>query len=139
MRTRSSVPRRRAAVAALVLSALLLVAPASKAGTTTVRGCPGFSFCIYPQNAGWNGNRPSNVYQETYSVPHVWFNLRNQYGVHKVFNNTLCSGVTLNRGYNGADPASAMIWEARSYDWNLTPFNSITLWVDDANGCHDNW
>jgi len=29
-----------------------------------IRGCPYEDFCIYPRNAGWNGDRPSLKYHD---------------------------------------------------------------------------
>lgn len=84
MRTRFTVPVRLGVIAAVALSALVLVAPAARAGISERHGCPAFSFCIYPQNRGWNGDKPSNHYREKWTAPgHVWSNLSNQYGVHK--------------------------------------------------------
>jgi hypothetical protein len=85
-------------------------------------GCPSGAVCIYPQNAGWNNARPSHIYWR-----YGYHNLRNQYGVHRIYNNQT-GGATMRTclGYNGTRcegylPAGWYI------DKNLTPINSITL------------
>ncbi|GER91849.1 hypothetical protein KDW_60110 [Dictyobacter vulcani] len=48
----------------------------------TVHGCPVGYACIYPQNAGWNGDHPSNTYYN-----YGTYKLYNQYGNHYIYNN----------------------------------------------------
>jgi hypothetical protein len=115
-------------VAVLGLAALLTSAPAAQASGVSQRGCPAEAFCIYPENAYWNNNHPSNIYTGRPDLDkHYWVNLHNQVGVHKVFNNMSCAYVSLNLGYNGASP-KLYVFRGESYDWKLTPYNSITVW-----------
>ena len=101
MRTAMTKHRRRfqaggrtyGVVALFAAAALALFAsPARAAGT--VHGCQSGYVCIYPQNAGWNGDRPSLRFY-TYGA----HNLSNQFGTHRMLNNqyggawvVLCSG-----------------------------------------------
>jgi hypothetical protein len=89
---------------------------------STIQGCPSGYVCVYPQNAGWNGGRPSHKYYY-YGV----YNLRNQFGSHRVFNNqTGGAVVNLYSGYNGRNSIARM-GATRWNDINLTPVNSIRL------------
>lgn len=118
---------RWAAAAALLLAALVGVAAPAQAAT--IHGCPYGDVCVYPQNAGWNGDRPSLEFV-TYG-PH---NLSNQLGNHYVLNNQYNAWGILCYGYNGAnqwkglwtyasDPRQGQSWG----NFNLTPINSIDL------------
>jgi hypothetical protein len=121
------------ALAALTMA--IALAPAAEAREQ--RGCPTNAFCIYPQNAYWNNNHPSFIMRPDYGRfdDHEWWNLSNQFGIHKVFNNATPGGgfwqyVTLNSGYNGGGPGlgGRGIAAGKSYDLNLTPVNSVTVW-----------
>jgi hypothetical protein len=123
----------------------MLMTPATANAETRYpvgRGCPWDAFCIYPQKAGWNNDHPSYVFYMWYpphqwGTPHVWYNLHGQYGIHKVYNNTGCATVSMNKGYNGAgSSAGPYVFEGKSYDWDLTPYNSVTLWDDHGTRCH---
>jgi hypothetical protein len=116
---------RRAAAAALAAGAMLtlglVVAPAAEAAT--LHGCPSGYVCIYPENAGWNNNRPSHKYYN-----YGTYNLSNQYGHHYVFNNqTGGAKVRLYTGYN-ATGGSAVVNPGTQVNYNLTPINSIKLY-----------
>ena len=82
----------------MFVSAITAATPASAAGAlTTGTGCPSGYACLYPQNAGWNGGKPSARYYRYGS-----YNLVNQYGTHRFFNNqTGGAGAYLCTGYNG--------------------------------------
>jgi len=84
-------------------------------------GCPVGAVCIYP-NASWNYARPSHVYWS-----YGYHNLRNQYGVHRIYNNQT-GGATMRTclGYNGTR-CEGYLPAGRYIDKNLTPINSITL------------
>jgi hypothetical protein len=121
------------ALAALTIT--LALAPAAEAQEQ--RGCPSESFCIYPQNAYWNNNHPSYIMRPDYGTydDHQNWNLSHQVGIHKVFNNATPGGgtwqyVALNSGDNGAGPGLGGhgIAAGKSYDLELTPVNSITIW-----------
>jgi hypothetical protein len=95
-----------------------------------VQGCdPGY-VCIYPQNAGWNGGRPSHRY-----LRYGCYNLSNMFGIHRLFNNQTggvpmrtcldyncgrCEGYLFPPGWNPLHPDG---W----IDKNFTPVNSIIL------------
>ncbi|MBO1765574.1 MULTISPECIES: hypothetical protein [Allobranchiibius] len=122
--------KRIAAVSALGLGALGFagVAPAHAAGST-VHGCAYGYVCIYPQNAGWNGDHPSLRYYH-YGTD----NLSNQVGYHYVLNNQYNAGLAFCTGYNGKSCNSGLgNWgesHAKGASWNnvyLTPINSIEL------------
>src|SRR5512143_3515740 len=87
-------------------------------------GCPDGAVCIYPQNAGWAGDHPSNFY---YS--YGYHNLSNQYGIHRVLNWQYGGAkAKFCRGYGGTNCYSFVL-TARSYvDVKLTPVNSIVLY-----------
>lgn len=115
--------------------------PAHASGT--VHGCPSGAVCIYPQNAGWNGDRPSIEFW-SYGA----HNLSSQVGHHYVVNNQITTGtgpayVDLMSGYDGHGSA---ITTVENYDWrsyldmpgynhsqhgwldvDLTPINSVVL------------
>ncbi len=106
--------------------------------TTTVHGCPSGAFCIYPQNAGWNNNKPSYEF-----FSYGAHNLSNQVGHHYVLNNQYNdpqgNPVTadLFTGYNGTGVDSATYYQysrstAEGVSWgnpDLTPINSVVLSV----------
>jgi hypothetical protein len=88
----------------------------------STQGCESGWVCIYPENTGWNGGRPSHSYYH-YGA----HNLVNQFGWHRVFNNqTGGAWAGLCYRYNGQD---CQIWIPAGYylDVNLTPINSIVL------------
>lgn len=132
---RRLVPALVAAASLALGAGAALQAPAEAAGA--VHGCPSGAFCIYPQNAGWNGDRPS---LEFFSYgPH---NLSNQVGNHYVLNNQYDDGgfpviAILCKGYNGSGDEVATYYQysrstKQGVSWgnpNLTPVNSILLTV----------
>ncbi|GHO97549.1 hypothetical protein KSF_075970 [Reticulibacter mediterranei] len=85
-------------------------------------GCPVGYFCIYPQDKGWNGDRPSLKYYR-YGV----YQLHNQVGTHYIFNNqTSRAWVWLCTDWNGNNSAGR--YSSPDYEVvNLTPINSIRL------------
>ncbi|MFI6481148.1 hypothetical protein ACIBH1_24675 [Nonomuraea sp. NPDC050663] len=110
-----------AAVAALAIGGLAgFAAPAAQAAAAS-HGCPSGAVCIYP-GAGWNGDRPTHSYY-SYGA----HNLRDMYGVHRVFNNQT-DGATVRTctGYNGSG-CQGFMGPGWYIDKNLTPINSITL------------
>jgi hypothetical protein len=113
-----------AAVAVGAVTFLGVATPAAHAAAT-IHGCPAGYACIYPQNAGWNGDRPSHKYY-TYGE----YNLSNQFGTHRVLNNQTGdwaeSAFYYCTGYNGGGTCGRVqqgAWE----DLNLTPINSVVL------------
>ncbi|MGI5466384.1 hypothetical protein [Streptomyces sp. CA-132043] len=79
--------------------------------------------CVYPQNAGWNNDRPSLVFY-SYGA----HNLSNQVGQHYVLNNQT-GGATARTctGYNGTGDCQGFIQPGYYVDKDLTPINSILL------------
>ena len=133
-----------AALTAATAAALVLAgAGPSQAAGSTIHGCPSGAVCVYPENAGWNGDRPS---LEFWSYgPH---NLSNQYGHHYVLNNQtdwLPPGggyaAAMAGGYTGYNTTGTLSWTlinyihrgaggyAASANLDLTPINSIDLWI----------
>jgi hypothetical protein len=89
---------------------------------STVHGCQAGNVCIYPQNAGWNGDRPESTYYY-----YGYYNLSNMFGYHIIFNNqTGGATVTTCTGYNGTGCAGSLGpgWYSNE---NFTPINSIVL------------
>jgi hypothetical protein len=131
--------RRAAAVTAVAasLTGVVLATAAPAQAASTVHGCPSGAVCVYPQNAGWNGDRPS---LEFWSYgPH---NLSNQYGNHYVLDNQTDDGgfpaiAILCKGYNGADCSGPTYYQysrssTEGVSWgnpDLTPIDSIVLSV----------
>ncbi|MFJ4964381.1 hypothetical protein EES43_11235 [Streptomyces sp. ADI96-02] len=119
----------RAAVAlTFTAGAVLATGAGAQAGAPDTRdaqdayaGCQSGYVCIYP-GASWNGNRPEATYYQ-YGV----YNLSNQTGTHRVFNNqTGGASVQLCTGYNGVGCGAKMpTWTY--WDVDLTPINSIKL------------
>ena len=100
----------------------IVVPNASAAPAGTYEGCPSGYVCMYPQNAGWNGGVPE----------HTWYhygayNLSNEYGTHRFFNNQTGTAVGhLCTGYNGGGTC----YGQAPYTWSdddFTPINSVTL------------
>src|SRR5258708_1605771 len=56
----SPMPTAHAAATHSITTSSQKVAMA--AASTTVHGCPLYYACIYPQNAGWNGDHPSLMF-----------------------------------------------------------------------------
>lgn len=89
----------------------------------TIHGCPVGWACIYPENAGWNGDHPSLMYYY-YGV----YQLSNQFGDHYLYNNQtggawfyLCSD------WNGNSCPIYVPNGGPGYHANLTPINSVKL------------
>ncbi|MEV7877627.1 hypothetical protein [Streptomyces microflavus] len=123
---RSSV--RAAVTLMFTAGAVLATGAGAQAGASdtpdaqdTYAGCRSGYVCIYP-GASWNGNRPEATYFR-YGV----YNLNNQTGTHRVFNNqTGGATVQLCTGYDGVGCGEKMpTWTY--WDVNLTPINSIKL------------
>ncbi|MFJ9415137.1 MULTISPECIES: hypothetical protein [unclassified Streptomyces] len=115
------------AAAALAFAAGALTATATSANAAqaagTVHGCPSGAFCIYPQNAGWNNDRPSNTYY-SYGA----HNLSNQVGNHMIFNNqTGGAWVRTCTGYNGSGDCQGWMAAGQYFVKDLTPINSVLL------------
>jgi hypothetical protein len=85
-------------------------------------GCPAGYVCYYPQNAGWNGDRPSVKYYRYGS-----YNLSEQYGTHRLFNNQTDGAKAYTcTGWNGGGTCTRL--DAGQWaDRNITPVNSIKL------------
>lgn len=125
--------RRRLTLLVVACAAALIPAgwalPAAAAGAA--HGCPYGAVCIYAQNAGWNGNRPSLTYW-SYG-PH---NLSNQFGNHRIFNNQYGGAlVEACFGYNGTGGGTLLLGAGFPTDYNLTPVNSVVLFPKNGSGC----
>ncbi|MFI9029560.1 hypothetical protein [Streptomyces sp. NPDC053560] len=109
------------AVGALATVGMSTANAAPAAGS--LRGCPSGAVCVYPQNAGWNNDRPSLVFY-SYGA----HNLSNQVGQHYVLNNQT-GGATARTctGYNGTGDCQGFIQPGYYVDKDLTPINSILL------------
>lgn len=90
---------------------------------SATQGCDSGFVCVYPENAGWNGGRPSLRYYR-----YGCYNFSNQYNYHVVFNNqTNAALAQLWTGYN-CTGTKAYIFLAGAYaNTYLTPINSISL------------
>lgn len=106
-----------------------LTAPGAQAAGRA-HGCPYGAVCIYPQNKGWNGDRPSLTYW-SYG-PH---NLSNQYGTHRIYNNQYGGAVEACFGSNGTGGGTLLLGAGYAYDYNLTPVNSVVLFPRNGTGC----
>lgn len=92
--------------------------------------------CIYPPGTGWNHDQPQAYWWFPNPDHHYEFNLHDMYRTYRVFNNGLylwgcgmlwSEEVSLNTGYNGGG-RHFWIASGNSYDVNMTPYNSITMW-----------
>ncbi len=90
-----------------VATALAIAAGALTTGATaaqasgTYEGCPYGSVCVYPQDAGWNGGRPSLLYAG-YGVHY----LTGEVGTHRVLDNLAEGTVRVCTGVGGTGCAS---------------------------------
>lgn len=117
----TNISRFVALPAVAVAAAVGVTAPAEAASS---HGCPSGYVCIYPQNAGWNNNKPEQPLYYRYG----WYNLHGQLGTHRVFDNqTGGASVFLCYGYGGTGGYATQIPAPRVQDLNLTPINSIVL------------
>lgn len=108
-------------VAALTATTATGAQAAQAAGT--VHGCPSGAFCIYPQDAGWNGDRPSHAFY-SYGA----HNLSGQVGNHIIFNNqTGGAWARTCTGYNGTGDCQGWMAPGDNFVKDLTPINSILL------------
>lgn len=118
--------RTRLGAAGILASALALpmALTATAADAATVHGCPSGYVCIYPQNAGWNNDHPSNTYYN-----YGCYKLYNQYGTHRVLNNQ--TGYAPTDGYTSSNCSTGFSYYIASggawADVDLTPVNSIDL------------
>ncbi|MFE0193061.1 hypothetical protein [Streptomyces sp. NPDC059008] len=116
---------KTAAALTFAVGALATVgaAGAQAAPAAASHGCPSGAVCVYPQNAGWNGDRPSHVYY-SYGA----HNLSGQVGRHYVFNNqTGGAKARTCTGYNGTGDCQGFMDPGYYVDKDLTPINSIVL------------
>jgi serine/threonine protein kinase len=92
------------------------------AATSTLHGCPLGYACIYPEGAGWNGDRPSHKFYY-----YDFYQLSNQYNYHYIVNNQTGGALfRLCTDWNGntcSYTLSAGYWTS----YNLTPINSVRL------------
>jgi hypothetical protein len=110
------------AVASVAIAGLAATAAPANAAPSTSEGCRAGYVCLYPQNAGWNGGHPSKTWYH-YGA----YNLSNQYGKHRFFNNQTGKAVGhLCTGYNGGGKCVGQPTGTWSDD-NFTPINSVTL------------
>ena len=118
-----------ALLGATVLTSALLAPDAAAAGLA--HGCPVGAVCLYPQNAGWNGDRPSARYW-SYGAHNLSF----QYGNHRIFNNQYGgAGVEACFGYNGRGGGTLSLGTGYATDYNFTPVNSLVLFPRNGTGC----
>jgi hypothetical protein len=118
------IVRAAVAIAAGAVTFSGVAAPPAQA-EATVQGCAAGYVCIYPQNAGWNGGRPSLRFYQ-----YGTYNLSGQFGIHRYFNNQVGTWAETAAywctGYNGGGTCGRVEkgqWE----DLNLTPVNSVIL------------
>ncbi|WP_432885375.1 hypothetical protein ACQPYH_01320 [Kribbella sp. CA-245084] len=118
------------ALAAVLTGLVVVQAAPAAASIGPIHGCPANYLCIYPGD-GWNGDHPSVKYYPYYApgINHGEYNVYGLYGVHLVLNNTTCGPIWFNSGKNGGG-YHLVIGQHDSYDPNLTPYNSITFWID---------
>lgn len=101
--------------------AVMMSAPAAQAASL-YEGCPAGWVCMYPQNAGWNSGHPEHMW---YSYGN--YNLSNEYGTHRFFNNQTGTGAAgMCLGYNGTGTCYYQPTGTWSDD-NFTPINSVRL------------
>lgn len=111
-------------------------------------GCPRGAFCIYPGMKTWRTGPERHGIYYSYGA----HNLHHQLGWHLVYNNQypvngVSAGVSLCRGFNGrrgwtsqisvptSQSAAPYMTEDQAAGFaNLTPVNSITLWLFDLSG-----
>lgn len=113
--------RRTAAALAITAAALVTPGVAHAQATDDYQGCPSGYVCIYP-NASWNNGVPEHRYYNYQA-----YDLTNEFGVHRIFNNQT-GGATVQTcmGYGGSNCGDKMPpWTYRDED--LTPINSILL------------
>ncbi|WP_406738114.1 hypothetical protein OG365_17170 [Streptomyces sp. NBC_00853] len=110
-----------AATAVLALgTGVLAASPAHAAGSW--HGCPSGAVCIYPQDAGWNNDRPSQVYWEGV------YRLYGQEGTHFVVNNQTGGWVDrLCYDSYGSNCDAYVQPPGTTWQLNLSPMNSIKL------------
>jgi hypothetical protein len=112
----------KTAAAAAVATGALLSFGVTEAQAATIHGCPSGYVCVYPENAGWNGDRPSLKYY-TYGA----HNLSNQFGYHYVFNNQTDYAISrFCLKYDGRD-CGWTLFAGNYTNFDLTPINSIYL------------
>jgi hypothetical protein len=124
--------KRLLAVAAAAVAGLAATPQAAQASNVTVHGCPSGYFCIYPRDAGWNGDRPSVRY-----AAYGYHNLSNQIGNHRILNNQYGGAwVSLCNLYNGNASTGYGSYGQDSWDdVDLTPINSVVLHLRLSDGC----
>jgi hypothetical protein len=89
----------------------------------TVHGCKLGYFCIYPRDAGWNGDVPSNTYYR-----YGPYQLKDQIGFHYLFNNqTGPATVLICTDWNGRTCPQYMPPGPFEAAMDLGPINSIRL------------
>ncbi|MFD9728555.1 hypothetical protein [Streptomyces sp. NPDC059072] len=121
---RTSLRTKLATVAAAGVMALgtgvLAAGPAQAAGSW--HGCPSGAVCIYPRDAGWNNDRPSNVYWDGV------YKLYNQVGMHFVVNNQTDGWVDRICYDSYGSSCDSYVQPPGTTWWvDLTPMNSIKL------------
>lgn len=129
------------------LIAATVIASGALAGSASARitgrpghGCPYGAFCIYPGMKTWRTGPERHGIYYSYGA----HNLHHQFGWHLIYNNQykvdgIRAGVSFCRGRNGrhgwADgPLMKDHWAAAV---NLTPVNSVTLWLYDSDFTSD--
>jgi hypothetical protein len=127
--SRSKAMKRwtKAALAGLLPTIALATAinPTPAEAASTIHGCRAGWVCIYPQNKGWNGDKPEAAGQYYTYGPH---NLYNQFGTHRIFNNQTGGAAAWTcYGYNGTGGSYLLLGAGGWSDENLTPINSVYL------------
>ncbi|MGW7450441.1 hypothetical protein [Streptomyces sp. NPDC054787] len=123
--TRTSFRTKLAATAATAVMALgtgVLAASPAPAGDGSWHGCPREAVCIYPRDAGWNNDHPSNVYWDGV------YQLYGQEGMHFVVNNQTYNWVDRLCYDSYGQNCDSYVQPAGTTWWvNLSPMNSIKL------------
>lgn len=129
----------RVKVGGLALIAGAVIGGGALAGTASARitgkagyHCPPGAFCIYPTRSTWKTGPEKHGVYYSYGA----HNLHSQYGYHLVYNNQypvggVNAGVSFCAGYNGGGGVTdgQLVNEHWAAMVNLTPVNSITLWL----------
>lgn len=91
-------------------------------------GCPYGDVCVYPANAGWNGDHPKYSFY-TYGAHNIY----GEYGIHRILDNQYgghsveaCSGPN-GTGVRVGEGDDGTTYLPHAWDKDLTPVNSFVL------------
>jgi hypothetical protein len=103
-------------------AAVMVGTTATAAQAATVHGCRAGWVCLYPEDAGWNGDSPSYEWYEygTYA-------LSNQFGNHVIFSNQTGDAVVSPCLDYGGTNCLDFVLAGDSITIDFTPINSVVL------------